>query len=271
MLRRAILAGALPLLATSRAWAEGEDALARVQRTGVLRIGAVPAQPPYSWRDLPTGEWRGFLPAIARDLAHELGVRTEPVESTWGNGVLDIQSGKVDIFLGLAPTPARAEAVAFTHPFYQNAFALVARRGFDPVRWADLDDPAVRVAVEVGTSYDQGIPALCPRATVLRLRTNNDALLAVQAGRADCQILVVVFALTQLTRNPGLGHLVVPEPVFGATTNAIVAKEDNPRLLAAVDAWIDRRRREGALRAALVRALGEVGVPEAAVPAQLLF
>lgn len=269
MLPRRALA-ALPLLAATGATA-AEDTLARVTRTGTLRIGAVPAQPPYSWRDLATGEWRGFLPEIARDLAAELGATVGTVESTWGNGVLDVQAGKVDVFLGLAPTPEREKAVAFTHPFYRNAFALVARPGFNPRTWADLDDPAVRVAVEIGTSYDAALPALCPRATAVRLRTNNEALLAVAAGRADCQVVVVVFALTQLTRNPGLGHLVVPEPVHGATTNAIVANEEGGRFLAAVDAWIDRRRAEGALRAALVRNLAATGVPETAVPPQLLF
>lgn len=267
--RRAL--AALPLLAAVPAAAATEDTLARIRRTRTLRIGAVPAQPPYSWRNLSSGEWRGFLPEIARDLAAELGATIETVESTWGNGVLDVQAGKVDIFLGLAPTPEREKAVAFTHPFYQNAFALVARPGFTPRTWADLDDPAIRVAVEIGTSYDAALPTLCPRATAIRLRTNNDALLAVQAGRADCQVLVVVFALTQLTRNPGIGHLVVPDPLHGATTNAIVAKEDGGRFLAAVDAWIDRRRAAGALRSALVRNLAESGVPESAVPPQLLF
>ena len=195
----------------------------------------------------------------------------ETVESTWGNGVLDVQAGKVDIFLGLAPTPEREKAVAFTHPFFCTAFDLVDRAGFSPRTWVDLDVPGVRVAVEIGTSYDGALPTLCPRATAVRLRTNNDATLAVGTGRADCQIIVVVFALTQLTRNPGLGHLVVPEPVHGATTNAIVAKEEGGRFLAAVNGWIDRRRGEGALRAALVRNLVATGVPESAVPPQLLF
>lgn len=269
LLRRRALA-ALPLLAAGRARA-AEDTLSRVRRTGVLRFGAVPAQPPYSWRDLVDGTWHGFLPDIARDLAAELGAEATPVESGWGNGVLDIQAGKVDIFLGLAPTPEREKAVAFTHPFYRNAFALIARPGLSPRTWADLDDPAVRIAVEIGTSYDQALPGLCPRATLVRLRTNNDALLAVVAGRADCQVIVVVLALTQLARNPGLGHLVVPEPVFGATTNAIVAHEDAPRFLGAVDSWIDARRAAGDLRAALVRNLVASGVPADMVPPQLLF
>ena len=269
MIARRTLAAVL-LSGAARAQAT-ESTLDRVRRTKVLRIGAVPAQPPYSWKNLGTGAWQGFLPEIARDLAGTLGAGIETVESTWGNGVLDVQSDKVDIFFGLAPTPQRALAVDFTHPLYQNAFALIARPGFAPKTWRELDDPAVRIAIEFGTSYDQAIPELCPRATVLRLRTNNEALLTLQSGRADCQIIVVIFALTTLTRNASLGHLIVPEPVFGATTNAIVAKLADPAWRTYVDAWIDQRRAAGALRAALVRNLEISGVPAGAVPSQLLF
>ena len=275
--RRSLPAFLLPFLERSAARAQttaqapAENSLDRIRRTKILRIGAVPAQPPYSWKDLATGAWQGFLPEIARDLAATLGARIETVESTWGTGVLDIQSDKVDIFFGLAPTPQRALAVDFTHPLYQNAFALIARPGFTPKTWKELDDPAVRIAIELGTSYDQSIPELCPNATVLRLRTNNEALLTLQSGRADCQIIVVIFALTTLTRNPNMGHLIVPEPVFGATTNAIVAKSPDPAWRAYVDAWIDQRRAAGALRAALIRNLETSGVPATLVPPQLLF
>ena len=260
----------LAALGARGAEAQEETALDRVRRTKVLRIGAVPGQPPYSWKDLATGEWLGFLPEISRELAGTLGAAIEPVESTWGSGVLDLQAGKVDIFFGLAPTPQRALVVDFTHALYQNAFALVARKGFAPKSWAELDDPAVRVAIELGTSYDAAIPQLCPRATVLRLRTNNDAMLTVQSGRADCQIIVVIFALTTVARNP-FGHVVVPDPVFGATTNAVVAKDANPAFREYVDAWIDRKRASGEFRAALVRNLERSGVPAAMVPGQVLF
>ncbi len=270
MISRRTLAATLlaPLVARAQT---PENTLDRIRRTRTMRIGAVAGQPPYSWKDLATGEWHGFLPQISRELAAELGATIQPVESTWGSGVLDLQANKVDIFFGLAPTPARALVVDFTKPLYQNAFALIARKGFEPKTWADLDDPAIRIAIELGTSYDQSIPQLCPKATVLRLRTNNEALLTVQSGRADCQIIVVVFALTTLTRNPGFGHLVVPEPVFGATTNAVVAKEPDPAFRTYVDAWIDRRRAAGELRAALVRNLELSGVSADLVPKQLLF
>ena len=211
------------------------------------------------------------MPEVARDLAAEHGAAAEPVESTWGNAVLDVQAGKVDIFFGLAPTPQRALAVDFTRPLYDNAFALISRAGFDPAAWSDIDRPEVRVALELGTVYDQAVPELCPRAHVIRLRSNNDALLAVQSGRADCQVLVVILALTTLARNPSLGHLVVPEPLHGSATAAMVAKDADSAWLAAVNEWIGRRRSAGQLRAALVANLAKAGVAEKNVPPQLLF
>jgi polar amino acid transport system substrate-binding protein len=270
--RRSLTAGLLAACVARPARAQAPEAtLDRIARTGIMRVGAVPAQPPYSYRDAATGEWAGFMVDIARDLAAEHGARIEPVETTWGNAVLDVVSDKVDIFFGLAPTPQRALAVDFSQPLYQNAFSLIAREGFAPQRWQDLNKPEVRVALELGTVYDQNVANLCPQATVIRLKTNNDALLALQAGRADCQMLVVILALTTLARTPSLGHLIVPEPQFGSATSAIMAKAPTPAWRDAVDAWIGRRRAAGKLRQVLVANLEKVGVPASAVPPQLLF
>ena len=82
-----------------------------------------------------------------------------------------------------------------------------------------------------------------PNATIMRLRNNNDAFLAVSSGRADCQILVVILAITSLAKNPTLGHLIVPEPIFASQTAAITAKSATPDWHAVSNSWIDARRR----------------------------
>jgi polar amino acid transport system substrate-binding protein len=137
--------------------AGAEGVMARVQRTKTLRFGVVNGQPPYCYKDLATGEWRGFLVDITTDLARELGAGVQPVESTWGNAVLDVQANKVDLFFGLAPTPERAKIVDFTKPLYQNAFSLICRKGFEPKTWDDLDDPTVKIAIELGSVYDLNV------------------------------------------------------------------------------------------------------------------
>jgi polar amino acid transport system substrate-binding protein len=168
----------------------------------VVRVGAVGGQAPYCTRDLASGEWRGCIPEFGRDLAKALDAKAAFVETNWDNAVLDLQADKVAICFGLNPTPQRALAIDFTHPLFNNLFTLNARLGFRKATWDAMNVPAVRVALEIGTSYDQAISETCPKATFVRPKSNNEATLAVQTGKADCQVLVALLALSALKRNP---------------------------------------------------------------------
>ncbi len=273
-MRRRELTLALPALAiVSRASADlpPESTFERIRRTRILRIGAVGGQAPYCVRDLTTNEWRGFIPSFGRDLAKTLDADLTFVETTWGNAVLDLQADKLDIFFGLNPTPQRALAIDFTHPLFNNLFTLLARPGFRPTKWEDLNDPSVRIALEIGTSYDQVISEACPRASFLRLKTNNDATLSVQAGKADCQVLVALLALSVLKRNPNLGTLMVPKPLFTATTNAGLRREPDKTWRDFVDNWIDWNRGLGRMRRMIFDSLSLVGIAEADIPPEVSF
>jgi polar amino acid transport system substrate-binding protein len=255
----------------SHAQASAESTFERVRRTRVVRVGAVGGQAPYCTRDLTSGEWRGFIPDFGRDLAKALDANAEFVETNWGNAVLDLQADKVDIFFGLNPTPQRALAIDFTHPLFNNLFTLIARPDFRPATWDAMNTPSVRIALEIGTSYDEVLSETCPQATLLRLKSNNDATLAVQAGKADCQVLVALLALSALKRNPGLGTLVVPKPLFTATTNAGLRREPDKTWRDFVDNWIDWNRSLGRMRHMVIANLALVGITEADIPPEVSF
>jgi polar amino acid transport system substrate-binding protein len=251
--------------------ADAENTLRKIRRTGKLRTGGVASQAPYSDKDPVTGAWRGFMIDLARDLAKQLGVTLEVVETNWGNAVLDLQSDRVDIFFGLNPTPQRLLAVDFTKPLFTNAFTLIARPGFDRATWESLNDPEVKIAVQVGTSYDEFVAKSLPKASVTRLQTANEATLHVQSRRADCQVIVLVLALTIVKRNPGLGHVIVPTPLYGATTNAAIRREPDKEWQSYVDDWITRARDAGRVRDAVIRNLQLVGVEASDIPPQVVF
>jgi polar amino acid transport system substrate-binding protein len=261
----------LAVVPAARAETPAESTFERVRRTRVVRVGVVGSQPPYSQRDLASGEWKGFIPAFGRDLAKAAEAKVEFVESTWGTAVLDLQSNKVDIFFGLNPTPQRALAIDFSHPLFNNLFTLVARPGFRPATWDELNSPNARIALEVGTSYDQVITEICPKAEIQRLKSGPEATLAVQAGKADCQVLVALLALTAVKRNPGIGTLVVPKPPFTATTNAGLRREPDKTWRDFVDNWIDWNKGLGRLRHMVIDSLGLVGIAETDIPAEISF
>jgi polar amino acid transport system substrate-binding protein len=249
-----------------------ESAWARINRTKVLRIGAVAGAAPYYHKDLASGEWQGFMIDFGKNLAAGLNVKLEINETTWGNSVLDLQSNKIDVFFGLNPTPARALVVDFSDPLFNNAFVLVARKDFSPKTWDELNKPDVKIAVDIGSSHDQVVTRMCPNAQIIRLEKTADATLAVQTGRADAQVLAVVLALTVISKNPNVGHIVLPTPTQATTTNLGFRKETDRRWVEYVNKWIGQTRASGKVKEVVLANMQTLsGVKPDQVPAQISF
>jgi polar amino acid transport system substrate-binding protein len=186
--------------------------------------------------------------------------------------VLDLQSNKIDVFFGHNPTPERAKVVDFSDPLFNNAFVVVARKGFTPKTWAELNDPNVKIAVDIGSSHDQVVTRLCPKAQISRLEKSADATLAVQMGRADVQVLVTVLALTAISKNPSIGQVVVPQPVESTTTTLGFRKESDKTWIQYVNKWIAQTRSEGKIKPVVLANLQKLsGVKPEQVPAELPF
>ncbi len=249
-----------------------ESAWARIHRTQTLRIGAVAGASPYYNKDLASGQWQGFMIDFANDLASSLKVKLEINETTWGNSVLDLQSNKIDVFFGLNPTPQRALVVDFSDPLFNNAFVLIARKDFAPKTWDELNKPDVKIAVDIGSSHDQVVTKMCPNAQIIRLEKAADATLAVQTGRADAQVIAVVLALTVISKNPSIGHLVLPTPTQATTTNLGFRKETDRQWLEYVNKWIAQTRASGKVKQVVLSNMQTLsGVKPEQIPAEISF
>ena len=249
----------------------GETTFDRVMRTKKLRIGAVAGGEPYYHKDLASGQWSGFCIDMAKDLAANFDSEPEILETTWGNQVLDLQSGKIDIGFGLNPAPKRAFSVRFCRPLLNNSFTILAKKGFEAKSWSDLNSPNVKISVDIGSSHDVIAHRLCPNAQIIGFKTADEATMAVQTGRADCQILVVILSLTVLKKNPNLGKLIIPQPVVLTTTNSGVRIEPDYRFRDFVDNWTDYNRGLGTIRDWVVSNLALVGVKPEDIPPEVVL
>lgn len=271
LLTSAAVLGAIsaPTLAQDKADMSTWD---RIASTKTLRIAAVAGGAPNYNKDLATGAWSGIMIDLANDLAKKLGVKLVIAETTWGNAVLDLQSNKIDIFFGLNPTPQRMKVISFSEPLYKNAYSLIAKKGFTPRTWEEMDTPEVTIAVDVGSSYDNLVTAMYKKAKILRFEKSADATLAVQTGRADVQPLVVTLSAGIVKKNPGIGHVVVPEPVKGTSTNAGLRMEADPRWKNYVDAWIADLRKSDAINAIVLGNLDRLmSIKREEIPAIVSF
>lgn len=223
-----------------------QSTIDQIKERGVLRVPAILNEDPYFNKDPRTGEWRGFVIDMAGDIAATLGVELEVVESTWANSILDVQSGKADIALALTALPTRALAISFSAPTYYNSFVIVSPKPeLASATWASLNDPAITVAVDLGSSQDLITQQYLPKANVLRFKTRDEAILAVASGKADAIVNTVLNSLVMVKRNAALGQVYVPEPVLSSPSVIGINYNADEQFKSFISAWADYNRRVG--------------------------
>jgi len=249
-----------------------ESTFERVTRTKALRIAALPGELPYFAKDLASGEWKGAAIEFARDIAKVFDARLEYVESTYANSVLDLQANKVDLAFALAPTPQWALVIAFTRPFFNHAYGCLAKKGFDPRTWDDVNMPEVRIACDIGSLHETAARRYAPKAQITGFKTRDEATLAFQSGRADVLIQAALLGLSTIARNRSLGpYHMLTGPLVALPSNFGVRREPDTRFIDVVNAWIDYNRGVGQIREWLLGGLAINGVTKDDVPPEVTF
>lgn len=275
--RRGIAAGAalLPaaaMIRSAQAQPANESTFDRVQRTKVLRIAALPGELPYFNKDITTGAWSGACINMAQSIAKVFNAKLEYVEATYGTSVLDLQTNKVDLAFALNPTPERALSIGFTHPMLIHPFGCLAKHGFDPKTWDDINKPDIRVAFDIGSADETVAKRFAPKAQLMGFANRDQCILALQVGRVDANVVAAMLGLSAVGKNPALGpyHLLT-DPLVALPSCLGIPQEPDDRFAVVLDAWLDFNRGIGQLREWLISGLGQMGVTHDEIPSSLTF
>jgi polar amino acid transport system substrate-binding protein len=257
---RAFCVAGLALLALPGA-ARAEDTVDAVRARGVLRIPGIINEDPYFNKDPRTGEWRGFAIEMARDIANTLGVKLQVVESTWPNSILDVQSGKADLALGVTATPQRALSVAFSQPTYFNSFIIVSPKPeLSKLSWAELNDSKYTFAVDLGSSQDLIAQQYLPKAKMLRFKSRDEAIVAVVSGKADGLVNTMLNGLVMAKKASGVGRVMVPRPVLSTPSVVALNWGSDEKWKAFISSWAEYNRRIGNNQTWIVKSLEPFGI-----------
>jgi polar amino acid transport system substrate-binding protein len=248
-----------------------EPDLARILRTKKLRVAGFVDEEPYFYKDPATGQWSGFSPAMAASLAAELSVEVAVVESEWTEAVPDLHAGKVDLSFGPAATAQRAMFADFARPLFYDTYAVIARKDFAPKSWAEVNAAGVLVAADTGSEREATARRLARNAAIIGFKTRDEALAAVQSGRADCFIATVFLALTALKKSPQAGQLIVPVPHIRSAFCPVLPYDDDGRFRGVVDAWSEDNRGLGQIREWVMTALAKFGIASGDLPPDVSF
>jgi polar amino acid transport system substrate-binding protein len=267
-----VAASGLALSARAQAQALADSTFDRVKQSKVLRVAALPGESPYFNKDIATGAWSGMAVEMAKDIASNFDAKIEYLESTYGNSVLDLQSGKIDLAFALNPTPQRALVIGFSRPVFMHGFGTVAKKGFAPRTWSDLNKAEIKVAVDIGSVHELAARNFASQAQIIGLKTRDECVLAVQSGRADCVILAVILGLTAVKKNAALGTYAVLRDPFVQLPNCMgVRYEVDKRWRDFLDNWADYNRGAAQIRKWMIDGLALNGVMPQDIPAEVGF
>ncbi len=237
------------------------DKLQEIRDRGSLRMAGIINEDPYFRKDPRTGEWRGFAIEMARDIAKTIGVKLEVVESSWGNSILDVQSGKVDLALALTALPKRAMSIHFTSPTYYNSFVIISpKNDLKGKSWAELNNAQYTFAVDLGSAQDNITKQYLPNANILRFKSRDEALVAVAAGKADALVNTVLNGMVMTKKNARLGKVYVPGPILSSPSVIGLNYNTDAKWKSFVSAWADFNRRIGNNQTWIVNGLAPFGI-----------
>src|SRR3954452_1246726 len=211
-----------------------------------------PAYPPYFEDDDPTNG-KGFESATAYAIADQLGYAksdvnwvTEPFNSSYAPGPKDFDFDVNQISI----TPARAQHVDFSTPYYTANQAVVASKGSSAASATSLADLAdAKIGVQIGTtSLDAVNSQIQPSESPQVFDTSNDVVTALKNHQVDAVVVDVPTAFYLTAAQVPEATVVGQFPAPGGDTWGALLEKDSP-LTACVSKAIDDLKASGELPA----------------------
>jgi polar amino acid transport system substrate-binding protein len=202
-------AGAATALGARQAAAQAapESLLRTVLNRGKLIVGTGSTNPPWHFED-DKGQLTGMDIAMARILSKGLFddvSKVDFVKQDPAARIPNITTGKVDVVIQfMTVSPARAQLVAFSRPYYVEGAALMTSPKSKWPKYADLKAAGKQVRASVLQNVDADILThnALPEAQVLQLDSQANVMQAVEAGRADVAVVDASTVKWLVKKNP---------------------------------------------------------------------
>jgi polar amino acid transport system substrate-binding protein len=189
------------------AQAQPGSLLRQVLDRGKLLVGTGSTNAPWHFEN-EKGELVGMDIAMARILAKGLfddEKKVEFVRQDPAQRIPNINTGKVDIVIQfMTVSPARAQLVNFSRPYYVEGVALLTRPDSDKKTFDALlkAGSAARVSVLQNVDADNLVKFVLPQATVMQIDTQANVIQALDSKRVDAAAVDLSTVWWMSKRNP---------------------------------------------------------------------
>ncbi|BCR03778.1 amino acid ABC transporter substrate-binding protein [Desulfuromonas versatilis] len=189
--------------------------LDEILERGKLRVGLEPAYMPFELTN-QKGEIIGFDVDMAKRMAKAMGVELELVSTAWDGIIPALLTKKFDIIMsGMTVTQERNLKVNFADPYIVVGQTILVRKDLagQIKSYKDLNDAKYKVVSKLGTTGEQAVKRMIPKATYISFETEQEGVMELVNGKADAFVYDLPYCATAMAQR-GEGKLVFLDQPF---------------------------------------------------------
>ena len=242
-----------------------DSTLEGIVRRGELRIGLEVGYMPFEMIDKRSGvrqkEIRhggfrrkgrqlsliGFDIDMGIEMAKALGVKPVFVDTLWPSIIPALNLGRFDIiFGGMSVTESRKQKVDFADPFMTvgQTVLLNAKHKKAVTSYKDLNDPKFVVVSKPGTTGEEAVKNMIPKATYETVDTEIDGAMRVLEGTADAFVYDFPFNAVFAALHPS-DQLIFLDTPFTKEPIAWAIRKNDPDFLKWLNNFLQEIKQDG--------------------------
>jgi polar amino acid transport system substrate-binding protein len=242
-----------------------DSTLEGILRRGELRIGLEVGYMPFEMidkrsglrqREIRHGGFRrkgrqlslmGFDIDVGIEMAKELGVKPVFVDTLWPSIIPALNLGRFDIiFGGMSVTESRKKKVDFADPFMTvgQTVLLNAKHKGSVTSYKDLNDAKFIVVSKPGTTGEEAVQRLIPKATYETADTEIDGAMRVLEGTADAFVYDFPFNAVFTALHPSDRLIFLDEP-FTKEPIAWAIRKNDPDFMKFLNEFLAKIKADG--------------------------
>lgn len=220
--------------------------LKKIKERGKLIVGTSSGYPPYVFVDATAGDKKviGLDVELAQQVANKLGVKLEVQDMSFSALLSSVTADKVDIAVGgVAPTPEREKAMAFSKIYLPTEQKLLVRKE-DAGKYKSLSDLKGTVLGAEKSTTQEATAQKVEGAKAVGLTNVPDAVLELKHGKLNGIVMEGVVAKQYLVFNDDLALAEFSFP-DAKKVSAIALQKGNDDLVKILNEVIDENTQNG--------------------------
>jgi polar amino acid transport system substrate-binding protein len=218
-----------------------------ILKAGELKVGFESGYMPFEMTD-KTGNFVGFDIDMAKEMAKAMGVKFVPVNTAWDGIIPALVTKKFDIIMsGMTVTQERNLKINFADPYIVVGQTVIINKKHEGKvkSYRDLNSPAFTVTSKLGTTGEQSVKRLIPRANYKSFEEEVTAAMEVVSGKADAFVYDLPFCVVFMAQQGKTGQIVFLDKPFTYEPLAWGVRKGDPDFLNWLNNFLAQVKNDG--------------------------